>query len=111
MYGDRLSAGQISDLFSDSRLLPTAALEQAVRSMSASPRADREIARQAAFARISGAGYEDDAWVLAQGTDKSYREPLRERLRQLPRSTITTAIIVAAIAAFVAYLIITAVHH
>jgi len=111
VYGERLSAGQISDLFGDSRLHPTMALERVVRSMAASPKADREIARQAAFARISSAGYEEDARVLAQGTDERYRQPLRERLRQLPRSTITTAVIVAAIAAFVAYLIITAVHH
>jgi hypothetical protein len=111
MYGGPLSAGQISDLFSDSRLLPTVALEQAVRSMSASPRADREVARQAAFARISGAGYEDDARLLAQGADERYRPPWRERVRQLPRSAYSTAIIVAAIAAFVTYLIVTAVGH
>jgi hypothetical protein len=111
MYGDRLSAGQISDLFGDSRLHPTAALEQAVRGMSASPRADREIARQAAFARISSAGYEDDARVLAEGTDERDRPPLRERVRQLPRSVFSTAIIVVAIAGFVTYLIVTAVHH
>ncbi len=111
MYGGQLSAGQINDLFSDSRLHPTVALEQAVRSMAASPRADKEIARQAAFARLSNAGYEDDARLLTQGPEDRYRQPLRERLGQLPRRTIGTAVIMTAIAVFVIYLIITAVHH
>jgi hypothetical protein len=111
MYGERLSQKQVSDLFGDSRLHPTLALEQAVRSMAPSRGASLDVARQAAFARLNSAGYGDDALLLAQRTEERYRPPLRERLRQLPREAVTTAIIAVVIAAFVVYLIVTAAYH
>ena len=111
VYGRQLSQDQINDLFSDSRLHPTAALEQAVRSLAASPRVGRDIARQAAFARLSSAGYGDDALLLTQGTEERNRPPLRQRVRQLSSGAIRTAVIIAAIAAFVVYLVVTAANH
>jgi hypothetical protein len=111
MYGGPLSQSQIDDLFSDSRLHLTGAFEQAVLSMAASRGAGREIARQAAFARLSNAGFEDEALLLTEGTTERYRPPFRERVRQLPRRTVTTAALFFVIAAFVVYLLVTAAYH
>lgn len=109
-YGERLTQGQIDDLFAHSSVHPTAALEQTVREMAASPRAEQRIAQQAAFARLSNAGYADDALVLARAAGERARPPIRETVRLLPRRTMYTGIVVFLIVAFVVYLALTAAH-
>jgi hypothetical protein len=109
-YGEQLSRGQIDDLFDHSSLHPTAALEEAVRAMAASPRAVQHIAEQAAFARLSNAGYADDALIVARSAKQRSRTPIGERVRLIPRGTIYTGILVAVILAFAVILVLTASH-
>jgi hypothetical protein len=109
-YGERLSQNQIDDLFDHSGLHPTVALEEAVRSMAASPRAVKQIAQQAAFARLSSAGYAEDALILTRGAVERSRPPITARVRLIPRGTIYTGMVFILIFAFVVYLVLTAAH-
>jgi len=109
-YGERLSQDQIDDLFDHSGLYPTAALEEAVRSLAASPRAVGLIAQHAAFARLSNAGYAEDALILTRGAGERSRPPIRETVRLIPRGTIYTGIIILLMFAFAIYLVLTAAH-
>jgi Caspase domain len=84
-YGERLSPDQVRDLFDHSGPHPTAALEDVARSMAASPRAVKLIAQQAAFARLSNAGYAEDALILKRGAVERSRWPIRKRTQALWR--------------------------
>jgi hypothetical protein len=107
-YGERLRQDQIVDLFNHAGLHPTAALEGAVRSLTASPRAVKLIARQAAFARLSNAGYGEDALILTRGAVERSRPPIAKTVRLIPKGTIYTGIVVILILAFVVYVVLTA---
>ena len=109
-YGERLSPDQIRDLFDHSGPHPTAALEDVARSMAASPRAVKLIAQQAAFARVSSAGYAEDALILTRGRVQRSRPPIRQTVRLIPRGTIYTMLVLLLMLAFVVFLLLTAAH-
>jgi len=109
-YGERLSKDQIRDLFDHSGPHPTAALEDVARSMAASPKAVRLIAKQAAFARLSSAGYAEDALILTRGAVERSRPPIRQTVRLVPKGTIYTGIVLLLMVAFAIFLILTAAH-
>ena len=109
-YGERLSPDEIRDLFDHSGPHPTAALEDVARSMAASPKAVKIIAQQAAFARLSSAGYAEDALILTSGAAQRSRPPIRKTVRLIPRATIYTLIVLLAMLAFVVFLVVTAAH-
>ncbi len=110
-YGERLSQDEVRDLIDHSGPHPTAALEDVARSMAASPKGVKLIAQQAAFARLSNAGYAEDALILTRGTVKrSSRPPIRQTVRLIPRGTIYFGIVLLLILAFVVYLVLTAAH-
>ncbi len=109
-YGERLSPDQVRDLFDHSGPHPTAALEDVARSMAASPKAVKLIAQQAAFARLSSAGYAEDALILTRGAKERPRPPIRQTVRLIPRGTIYTGIVLLLMLAFVVFLVLTAAH-
>jgi hypothetical protein len=109
-YGERLSPDQIRDLFDHSGPHPTAALEDVARSMAASPKAVKLIAQQAAFARLSSAGYAEDALILTRGRVQRSRPPIRQTVRLIPRATIYTMLVFLLILAFFVFLLLTAAH-
>jgi hypothetical protein len=66
------------------------------------------IARQAAFARLSNAGYGEDALILTRGAVERSRPPIAKTVRLIPKGTIYTGIVVILILAFVVYVVLTA---
>jgi hypothetical protein len=66
VYGERLTRGQIRELFVDRKLHPTAAFEAAVTALASWPNAAQFIAAQAAYPRLAYAG-DGDQPLKARG--------------------------------------------
>jgi hypothetical protein len=104
VYGHTLSRAQITEVFEQPALAPTRAVEAAVAAL-APPKARRFIEESASYARLSRAGYAEEAALLRSSSRRRRRAEPQHRPPLIPnRTKIAAAVLLALAIAAVAVL-------